>query len=48
MLPPAPERFSTTTGCPQVSVSFSAIRRTMMSFGPPGANGTMIRTGLEG
>src|SRR5437899_3960831 len=48
MLPPAPGRFSTRNGCSQVSVSFWATRRTMMSFGPPGANGTTMRTGREG
>jgi len=48
MLPPAPGRFSTRNGCRHASVSFCATSRAMMSFGPPGANGTMIRTGLEG
>src|SRR6185295_10602144 len=46
MLPPAPVLFSTTTGWPMASCSFGPIRRARMSLVPPGANGTMILTGL--
>jgi hypothetical protein len=48
MLPEAPGRLSTTTGCPQRSASFCATRRAMMSVPPPGVNPTTIRTGLTG
>ena len=47
MLPPAPARLSTTMVWPHVSVSFCATRRATMSVAPPGANGTMIRTGRQ-
>src|SRR5258706_9020027 len=48
MLPPAPARLSITIGWPRISVSFCPAMRAMMSVGPPGANGMMTRTGLEG
>src|SRR5262249_34750552 len=48
MLPPAPARFSTTTGWPQRSPSFWATRRAMMSVPPPGVKPTSMRTGLAG
>src|SRR5258706_11445912 len=37
-----------TTGCPRLFAMFSASKRHMMSAAPPGANGTMIFSGLEG
>ena len=43
MVPPAPARFSTTTGVPQRAVRCWAQSRPMMSVVPPGAAGTMIR-----
>src|SRR6185503_12764741 len=46
--PPAPVRFSTTTGWPQSSPSFGAMVRAMMSVTPPGENATITRTGLAG
>ena len=48
MVPPAPVRFSTTTCCPMVNVMRSPIARAMKSIAPPGASGTMNRTGLFG
>src|SRR5947208_2104337 len=48
MLPPAPARFSTTNCWPRVSLSFAPTILAMMSTGPPGAKGTMTRTGLFG
>jgi hypothetical protein len=48
MIPFAPGRFSTTTGCFHASLSFCATVRVMMSVAPPGGNGTTILTGLPG
>src|SRR5712672_7317 len=48
ILPPAPARFSTTNCWPRVSLSFAPTILAMISTGPPGANGTMTRTGLFG
>jgi hypothetical protein len=48
MLPFAPVRFSTTTGCPQASCSRWPTIRESKSAAPPCANGTMIRSGLDG
>src|SRR3954466_11793667 len=48
MLPPAPARLSATTCTPHDSVSRCAARRPRMSVGPPGGNGMMKRTGLDG
>src|SRR5262245_3270375 len=48
MMPFAPGRLSTITCWPQVSVSFWATARAMMSTPPPVACGTMIRTGRAG
>src|SRR5712691_925094 len=48
MLPPAPARFSTTNCWPRLSLSFAPTILAMMSTGPPGAKGTMRRTGLFG
>src|SRR5262252_3107568 len=48
MLPAAPGRFSITTGWPQIAVSFSPTRRGIRSDAPPGANGTITRTGFCG
>jgi hypothetical protein len=48
MLPPAPERDSTTTGCLRLSASFSATARATTSSGPPAAEETMILTGWVG
>ena len=45
--PPAPGRFSTTTGCFSSSFMRSAIRRAAMSAEPPGAKPTSSRTGLS-
>ena len=46
--PPAPGLFSTTTGCPSATDSFSLIVRARMSVVPPGAKGTMYLIGLLG
>ena len=48
MLPPAPDRFSTTTGCPSDLPRPSATTREMMSVVVPGPNGTTSFTGREG
>src|SRR4051812_43584126 len=48
MLPPAPGRFSTTTGCPRARPSGSASDRATTSGWPPGAKGTTIRSGFVG
>src|ERR1700676_2492735 len=48
MLPRAPGRLSTTTGCPQRSDSFCPTVRARMSMPVPGVKGTMICTGLFG
>src|SRR2546422_314677 len=48
MLPPAPGRFSTMTGCPSTGCRRSAIRRASRSFEPPGGSDTMMRTGRAG
>src|SRR6478672_11596556 len=45
---PAPGRLSMTTGTFQRSASFWATRRPVISVPPPGANGTIIRTGFVG
>ena len=45
---PAPGRLSATTGCPHIADSGWPITRAMISSPPPGAAGTMIRTGLVG
>ena len=45
--PPAPGRFSTTTGCFSSSFMRSAMRRAAMSAEPPGAKPTSSRTGLS-
>jgi hypothetical protein len=37
-----------TIGWPSASVSFGETSRAMMSFGPAGANGTIMRIGLDG
>jgi hypothetical protein len=44
--PPAPTRFSTTTGRPVRVPSSFAIARAMPSAEAPGANGTMMRIGF--
>jgi hypothetical protein len=46
--PPAPGRFSTTTGCPSFTASASAITRAVKSLPAPAVNGTMSLTGLLG
>src|SRR5688500_16304051 len=46
--PPAPERFSMRTGCSQISLSFEATRRAVMSVALPGEKPTTRRTGLVG
>src|SRR5262249_55664744 len=48
MVPPAPVRFSTTTCCPIVRDMRSPVARAIKSIAPPGASGTMNRTGLFG
>src|SRR5688572_31493245 len=48
MLPAAPVRFSMTTGWPQSCASLAPITRGRKSDGPPGLNGTMMRTGRTG
>src|SRR5438876_8884756 len=47
MLPAAPGRFSTITGWPHFSESFSATMRGMRSALPPAGNGTTMRTALD-
>ena len=44
-LPDAPGLFSITTLWPIAADSFGLISRARMSEVPPGANGTMMRTG---
>ena len=44
----APARFSITTGWPQCSLMRWPTKRAMMSVGPPGGNGTMMRIGAVG
>ena len=46
--PPAPARFSTTTGWPRSSDIFGATRRVMMSVEVPAPKGTTTRTGRFG
>src|SRR5262245_53492647 len=48
MVPPAPPRFSTTSGWPSGFSSFCARMRATMSVDPPGGKGTMTRIGLAG
>ena len=48
IVPPAPVRFSITTGCPQFSLIFCAMMRASVSVPPPGENGTTKRIGLVG
>ena len=48
MLPPAPGRFSTTTGWPRARESGSASARATMSGWPPGAKGTTSFTAWAG
>jgi hypothetical protein len=45
---PAPARFSTTNCWPRLAESRCAMKRAMKSVPPPGANGTMMRTGFVG
>ena len=47
-VPPAPERFSMTTGCPHMPSSFGAINRALMSVALPGENPTRKRTDFVG
>jgi hypothetical protein len=47
-VPPAPGRFSAITGWPQISCSFAATARPMMSVELPGVNEMISRTGLLG
>src|SRR5688572_11664412 len=47
-MPKAPGLFSVTNGCPSMLRSCSPSTRETMSVAPPGAYGTMIRTGLLG
>src|SRR3954453_19612400 len=48
MLPPAPARFSITTGCPRRGESFSPTSRVSTSAAAPGPMVTKMRTGLDG
>src|SRR5688500_12468726 len=48
MSPPAPPRLSTTNCWPRYSDSLFENTRAVMSLPPPGANGTMTRTGFVG
>src|SRR5664279_2719425 len=48
MLPPAPARLSTITGCFRISPSFGSNTRIKMSCPPPAAKGTTILIGLSG
>src|SRR5688500_4093263 len=48
MMPAAPARFSTTTGCPHLARSLSASRRATRSSPPPAAAGTVMLTGFDG
>jgi hypothetical protein len=48
MEPPPPALFSTTTVCPSAAPIFSLTMRATMSVVPPGAKGTIRRTGLLG
>src|ERR1041384_4107262 len=48
IMPPAPERFSITTGWPSMLDIFSVRMRLMTSDGPPAGNGTMKRIGWLG
>src|SRR5882672_4318362 len=48
MLPAAPVRLSTTTGCPHLRVRKSPTRRGIASAVPPAGNGTMIFTDRVG
>src|SRR5687768_7790625 len=46
--PPAPVRFTTTTGCFSAFSICEASGRPTISATPPGGNGTIIVTGLDG
>ena len=48
MVPAAPGRFSTTTGCPSAWTRRSATLRAVTSFAPPGGKGTIQRIGFDG
>src|SRR5438067_4274210 len=48
MLPPAPGRLSTVTGCASASLIFGARSRAVLSTTPPAAKGTTIRIGFAG
>src|SRR5215831_21101625 len=48
MMPPAPGRFSTTTGCLKASLRCLATMRPAMSAPEPGVSGTMTRIGRVG
>src|SRR6187399_3246641 len=48
MLPPAPGRLSTTTDWPNDSVNCCDRTRATMSVPPPGAYGTINRSGRDG
>ena len=47
-VPPPAGRLSTTSGCPQLSVSFWPTMRARVSGWPPAPNPTMSRIGLLG
>ncbi len=47
-MPPGPGMFSTTTCCPNFSLSLAAITREVTSATPPGPNGSTSFTGFSG
>src|SRR6185503_13855135 len=47
-MPPAPARFSTTTGWPRIFSSAGCMARATASVLPPAGNGTKKRSGLSG
>jgi len=48
VMPPAPARFSATTGCPSISDSFCATTRPTRSVACPGGHGMTMRKGRFG
>src|SRR5882672_7261051 len=48
MVPPAPGRFSTITGCPRLAANLSVTLRPMTSVTLPGVKGTMTRSARLG
>jgi hypothetical protein len=48
MMPPAPVRFSITTGWPRRSASLTPTARATVSAAPPAVYGTIMRIGRDG